>query len=59
VRKQPVRTLMQQAFRFVDIDTPVQLLAPMISAENPAVLVRDFVAGKTYILTGSDVLAAI
>jgi cystathionine beta-synthase len=41
VRKQPVRTLMQQAFRFVDIDTPVQLLAPMISAENPAVLVRD------------------
>jgi cystathionine beta-synthase len=59
LRKQPVRSIMQKAFRFVDIDTPVELLAPMITAENPAVLVRDFRADKTYILTGSDVLGAI
>ena len=37
----------------------MQLLAPMITPEQPAVLVRDFKAGKTYILTGYDVLAAL
>ena len=55
----PVKSIMQQAFPFVDIETPVQLLAPMITPENPAVLVRDFPADKTYVLTGYDVLQAI
>ena len=50
---------MQKAFRFVDIETPVELLAPMITPEHPAVLVKDFKASKTYILTGHDVLRAI
>jgi hypothetical protein len=50
---------MQKAFRFIDIDTPVELLAPMITAENPAVVVRDFKAGKSYILTGYDVMTAL
>ncbi len=59
VRRAPVSAIMQKPFRFVDIETPLGLLAPMITPENPAVLVRDFPAGKTYILTGSDVLAAI
>ena len=59
VRRQPARSIMQKAFRFVDIDTPLELLAPMLTPENPAVLVRDFKADETYILTGSDVLAAI
>lgn len=59
VRNEPVKSIMQKAFRFVDIETPVQLLAPMITPEHPAVLVRDFKAGKTYILTGYDVLKAI
>ena len=59
VRNGPVSAVMQKAFRFVDIETPVALLAPMITPENPAVLVRDFPAGKTYILTGSDVLEAL
>jgi cystathionine beta-synthase len=59
IRTEAVKNIMQQAFRFVDIDTPVQLLAPMITPENPAVLVRDFKAGMTYILTGYDVLNAI
>ena len=49
---------MQQAFPFVDIETPVELLAPMITPANPAVLVRDFPEGKTYVLTGYDVLKA-
>src|SRR5262249_61408379 len=59
VRSAPVCAIMQKAFRFVDIETPVSLLAPMITPENPAVLVRDFPAGKTYILTGSDGLGAL
>jgi cystathionine beta-synthase len=59
IRREPVRSVMQQAFRYVDIDTPVPLLAPMITPEHPAVLVRDFKADKTYVLTGYDVLKAI
>ena len=55
----PVKSIMQQAFPYVDIETPVQLLAPMITPENPAVLVRDFPADKTYVLTGYDVLKAL
>lgn len=59
VRKEPVESIMQQAFPFVDIETPVKLLAPMITPQSPAVLVRDFPAGKTYVITGYDVLQAI
>jgi len=59
IRREPVSGIMQKAFRFIDIETPVTLLASMITPENPALLVRDFPAGKTYILTGSDVLTAI
>jgi cystathionine beta-synthase len=56
---EPVKAIMQKAFPFVDIETPVQLLATMITPENPAVLVRDFPADKTYVLTGYDVLNAL
>ena len=59
IRTQPVRSIMQKAFRYVDIETPLPLLAKMITPESPAVLVRDFPADKTYILTGYDILAAI
>ena len=59
ILKQPVRTIMQRAFPFVDIETPVELLAPMITPENPAVLVRDFPADETFVITGYDVLQAI
>jgi cystathionine beta-synthase len=59
IRKEPLGSVMQKAFRYVDIETPVVLLAPMITPEHPAVLVRDFKAGKTYLLTGYDVLRAL
>jgi cystathionine beta-synthase len=58
-RNAPIGRIMQKVFRYVDIDTPVKLLAPMITAEHPAVLVRDFKAGKSYILTGYDVMNAL
>ena len=59
VTHEPVGKIMQQAFPYVDIDTPVELLAPMISGENPAVLVRDFKNDRTYVITGYDVLKEI
>ena len=59
IRGEPVQSIMQTAFPYVDIETPVRLLAAMITPEHPAVLVRDFVADNTYIVTGYDVLSAI
>lgn len=59
VRGQPVLSIMQRPFPYVDIETPIPLLAPMITPQNPAVLVRDFPANKTWVLTGYDVLQAI
>ena len=32
IRKEPVRSIMQKPFRYVDIETPVKLLASMITA---------------------------
>jgi cystathionine beta-synthase len=56
VKTQPVETIMQPAFPFVDISTPLELLSTMITPANPAVLVRDFKTDKTYIITRSDVI---
>ena len=51
-----IEAIMQPAFPFVDVSTPVKLLATMITPENPAVLVRDFKTQKTYIITRSDLI---
>ncbi|MGE5245180.1 MAG: pyridoxal-phosphate dependent enzyme [Betaproteobacteria bacterium] len=59
VLRQPVESIMQPAFPFVDISTPIDLLSTMITPENPAVLVRDFKTDKTFIITRSDVIKAI
>jgi cystathionine beta-synthase len=59
VRSQPVETIMQPAFPFVDISTPVDLLSKMISPESPAVLVRDFKTDKTFIITRSDLMRVL
>ncbi len=56
---EPVESIMEPAFPFVDISTNVDLLATMITPANPAVLVRDFKTDKTFIITRSDVLRAI
>ena len=56
IKVQPVDTIMQPAFPFVDISTPVDLLSTMITSVNPAVLVRDFKTEKTFIITRSDVI---
>jgi cystathionine beta-synthase len=59
VKKKPVEAIMQPAFPFVDISTPVELLATMITPENPAVLVRDFKTEKTFIITRSDIIRVL
>ena len=59
LRTEPVKAILQKPYRFVDIETPVSLLAPMITPEQPAVLVKDFPADKTYLLTGYDVLGVL
>lgn len=55
----PLRDLMQPAFPFADISTPLESLSKMITADNAAVLVKDFKLDKTYIITRSDILNAL
>ena len=59
VKRERVETIMQPAFPFVDISTPVDLLTTMITPHNPAVLVRDFKTDKTFIITRSDVMRVL
>ncbi|MGB2715063.1 MAG: pyridoxal-phosphate dependent enzyme [Vicinamibacterales bacterium] len=59
IKSQPVESIMQPAFPFVDISTPVELLSTMITSLNPAVLVRDFKTDKTFIITRSDVIRVL
>jgi cystathionine beta-synthase len=59
VKSQPIESIMQPAFPFVDISTPVDVLATMITPQNPAVLVRDFKSDKTFIITRSDVIRVL
>src|SRR5215208_740634 len=59
VKREPVDTIMQPAFPFVDVSTPVELLSTMITPQNPAVLVRDFKTEKTFIITRSDIIRVL
>ncbi len=59
IKRQPVETIMQPAFPFVDVSTPVDLLQTMITPQNPAVLVRDFKTDKTFIITRSDLIRVL
>jgi cystathionine beta-synthase len=59
VKREKVESIMQPAFPFVDISTPVDLLSTMITPQNPAVLVRDFLTEKTFIITRSDVMRVL
>ena len=59
IKTAPVETIMQPAFPFVDVSTPVDLLSKMITPSMPAVLVRDFKTDKTFIITRSDIIRVI
>ncbi len=49
-----VESIMQEALPFVDISTPIDTLAKMVSGDREAVLVKDFKQDKNYIITRSD-----
>jgi cystathionine beta-synthase len=59
VKARPVESIMQPAFPFVDVSTPVDLLSTMITPQSPAVLVRDFKTDKTFIITRSDLIRVL
>jgi len=59
MKRKAVQDIMQPAFPFVDISTPVVLLSTMITPENPAVLIRDFKTEKTFIITRSDIIRVL
>src|SRR5688500_8803786 len=59
IKRKPLEAIMQPAFPFVDISTPVELLSTMITPESPAVLVRDFKTEKTFIITRSDIIRVL
>jgi cystathionine beta-synthase len=59
IRTQTVDHIMQPAFPFADISTGIDALATMITADNPAVLVRDFKSDATYVITRSDIVRAL
>jgi len=59
IKIDPVESIMQPAFPFVDVSTPVDLLSKMIIPSTPAVLVRDFKTDKTFIITRSDIIRVI
>ena len=59
IKTHAVETIMQPAFPFVDISTPIDSLTKMITLENPALLVRDFKTDSTFIITKSDIIESI
>jgi cystathionine beta-synthase len=59
IKGHPVESIMEPAFPFVDVSTPVDLLSTMITMHNPAVLVRDFKTDKTFIITRSDLIRVL
>ena len=59
IKKMPIEAIMQPAFPFVDISTPIALLSTMITPQNPAVLVRDFKTEKNFIITRSDAIRVL
>ena len=59
ITKQDISDVMQPAFAFADISTPLDLLSTMITPANPAVLVRDFKTDETFIITRHDIIQAL
>lgn len=57
--EQKVETIMQPAFPYVDISTPVESLGSMMENDNGAVLIKDFKSGETFIITRWDVIKAL
>ena len=55
MKAQPVESIMESAFPFVDISTGIDVLSDMVSGGLEAVLVKDFKKDKLYIITRFDI----
>jgi len=58
-KDEPIEKIMREALPFVDISTPLDELSGMITGDRMAVLLKDFKAGRTFILTKSDIVDAL
>jgi cystathionine beta-synthase len=58
-KEEKVESIMREALPFADITTPVDELAGMIKEDRMAVLVKDFKASRTFIITKSDIADAL
>jgi cystathionine beta-synthase len=58
-KEDKVELIMQEALPFADITTPLEELSEMISGDRMAVLVKDFKAGRTFIITKSEIAEAL
>ncbi len=58
-KDEPIEKIMREALPFVDITTPLDELSGMIAGDRMAVLLKDFKAGRTFILTKSDIVDAL
>ena len=58
-KDEKIESIMQEALPFTDISTPVSELSNMITGDRMAVLVKDFKANRTYIITKSDIVDAL
>lgn len=56
IKHSAVNKVMRAPFPFVDISTPLESLKDMLTAENQAVLVRDFKTDRSYIITRHDIM---
>jgi cystathionine beta-synthase len=59
LKAEPIESVMQPAFPFVDVSIGIDALATMITPANGAVLVRDFKSDETFIITRWDVMEAL
>jgi len=58
-KDQEVESIMEEALPFVDVTTSIDDLSKMVTGERSAVLVKDFKAGRNYIITRSDLAEAL
>lgn len=58
-KEDKIESIMKEAMPFVDITTPIVELSEMITGDRMAVLIKDFKAGRTFILTKSDIVEAL
>ncbi|MBC7862938.1 MAG: pyridoxal-phosphate dependent enzyme [Bacteroidia bacterium] len=58
LKKEKVSAVMEKAFPFVDVNTPMDEVSKLITRENNAVLVKEL-SGEIHIITKHDIIEAI